>query len=358
MNRLLSVLALVAMLVKSPKLLGTKVDVLPAGYYASACQQPPGLGIDEWVEQLDLGSFERGGWDCSRRSAYVEWLLQNCGVNAWIAARRGSVDHAWVLVEVDGGLWQAFETSDGGYWVSPGRHRLAVEDYFVPDYRVEKVQDWLTVWPGETEWFLAEWGWWCPLGDGVVRRSSRGYWGCTGEVTGVQEEEGAALPRQVPRWYYASSCQQPEGVSLHDWLGTLPWYGEIDLSGGGWDCSQMSAYIEWLAENCGYNAVFTCRTGGVPHCWVTIEGDPYEATGNYWIDLRKADVAYYTPDVWFDDIQEAFEYTEGNQNLTGLGEWGWWVTYPELVTESRVAGVERWRWLERPALSPVTIGDG
>lgn len=169
-------LLLMLMLVKSPKIQAAKVEVIPSGYYASVCEQPAGLGMHEWMEQLDLGSFERGGWDCSRRSAYVEWLLQNCGVNASIAASRGSPDHAWVLVEVEGS-WTAFETSDGGYWVSPGRHRLAVEDYFAPDYRVEEVCDWLTVWPGETAWFLAEWGWWVTDissgGGGEVTRVGR-----------------------------------------------------------------------------------------------------------------------------------------------------------------------------------------
>lgn len=132
----------------------------------------------------------------------------------------------------------------------------------------------------------------------------------------------------VPGWYYTSACQQPEGVGLYDWLGNLEWYGEIDLSGGGWDCSQMSARIEWLCENCGYDAVITCREGtdeSRGHCWVTVEGEPYEATGLYWVDLETADPDYYRADLWFHDVYEAWEY-DGR-----LSEWGWWRTYPALV---------------------------
>ena len=126
-------------------------------------------------------------------------------------------------------------------------------------------------------------------------------------------------------WYYVSPCQQPEGVSLHHWLATLPWHGELEL--GGWDCSQLSTYIEWLAENCGYHSVITCRKGteeSTGHCWVVIDGDPYEATGLYWINLDTADPGYYEADVWFQDIYEAWDY------LPSYGAWGWWKTYPIL----------------------------
>lgn len=152
-------LLLIVVLLKVPKDLDSKVPLIPSGYYASGCQQPAGLDVYTWIEQLDLGTFQQGGWDCSQRSAYVEWLLQNCDVDASIAARRGSPSHSWVLVEIDG-QWRAFETSDGGYWVSQDHHRLEVKEYFTPDYRVEQVQDWLKVWPGEVKWFLSEWAWW------------------------------------------------------------------------------------------------------------------------------------------------------------------------------------------------------
>lgn len=143
----------------------------------------------------------------------------------------------------------------------------------------------------------------------------------------------APEPSIVPEGYYDCVCQQPEGTTLRDWLSNLAWYGEIDLSGGGWDCSQIAAYIEWLAENCGHNAVFTGRTSTDNYCghvWLTIEGQPYEATGLYWIDLDTAAPGYYEADHHFQDIYAVCEYTSGNPNLTPTGEWGWWLTYPVL----------------------------
>jgi len=140
-------------------------------------------------------------------------------------------------------------------------------------------------------------------------------------------------PGLVPAGYYDRPCQQPENTTLREWLGDLPWYGEINVSGGGWDCSQISAYVEWLAENCGYSVVFTGRKGAAGssgHVWLTVEGDPYEASGLYWIDYDTADPGYYEANVWFENIYEAMKYTGNNETLTAAGEWGWYVTYPEL----------------------------
>lgn len=129
----------------------------------------------------------------------------------------------------------------------------------------------------------------------------------------------------IPDWYYSSPCQQPEGTTLDDWLRTLPWHGELEL--GGWDCTQLSAYVEWLTENCGYDTVIVCREGTEDvygHCWLDIEGQPYEATGFYWIDLNTADPTFYDADLWFQDVWEAWAFDPQES------EWAWWITYPIL----------------------------
>jgi len=152
----------------------------------------------------------------------------------------------------------------------------------------------------------------------------------------AKEVPGASLgweESSIPYWYYNSPCQQPDGTTLHEWLDALPWYGEVDVTGGGWDCSQISAYVEWLAENCGHEAVFTCRTGTADirgHCWVTIEGEPYEATGLYWIKMETADPDYYAADTWLNNVYDAFEYSGVHDTWDGFSEWAWWLTYPEL----------------------------
>jgi len=152
----------------------------------------------------------------------------------------------------------------------------------------------------------------------------------------AKEVPGASLEQDeessIPYWYYNSPCQQPEGATLQEWLGELPWYGELNL--GGWDCSQISAYVEWLTENCGYETVFTCRLGTPTtygHCWLTIEGSPYEATGLYWINYDTADPGYYAADMELKNIYEAWAHSGEHETWNSASEWAWWMTYPELI---------------------------
>jgi hypothetical protein len=134
----------------------------------------------------------------------------------------------------------------------------------------------------------------------------------------------SAAEQTIPAWYYSSPCQQPPDTTLHEWLRDLPWYGELDMGGGGWDCSQMSARIEWMVENCGYSAVVQCKDGEgkLGHCWVVVEGAVYEATGNYWAD---GSLPIYEADRTHPGIGSMFE-ANGS-----AAEWGWWLTYPTLI---------------------------
>lgn len=115
-----------------------------------------------------------------------------------------------------------------------------------------------------------------------------------------------------PNWYYNSPCQQPAGVSLEEWLPNLEW---VPYEYGVYDCTEMSARIEWLAENCGYDAVIGCNEN---HCWVLIEGVAFEPTGNYWV-LKGHDGTddYYQPDKAYNSISID-------------PEWDWWKVHPEL----------------------------
>ena len=119
---------------------------------------------------------------------------------------------------------------------------------------------------------------------------------------------------EEPEWYYQSPCQQPEGVSLEDWLPSLEW---VPYERGVYDCTEMSARIEWMAENCGYSAVIGCDDG---HCWVLIEGAAFEPTGNYWVpEDHTGKNDYYHPD-------EVYETVVGP-------EWDWYKVHPELRSE-------------------------
>ena len=117
----------------------------------------------------------------------------------------------------------------------------------------------------------------------------------------------------IPDWYYNSPCQQPAGVSLEDWLTNLEW---VPYEKGVYDCTEMSARIEWMAENCGYNAVIGCDDD---HCWALVEGVAFEPTGNYWVaEDHTGDDDYYHPDTVYGGISvdPAFD---------------WWLVHPELL---------------------------
>ena len=102
----------------------------------------------------------------------------------------------------------------------------------------------------------------------------------------------------VPQGYYDSPCTIPKGVSLNSYLTDYKWVDPYQAYG--WDCSQMAANIEWLVENCGYeaNLVATTESSEFDHIWVEIKiGNkwrPYEATSGSF---------YFGPEI----LQEIYE---------------------------------------------------
>lgn len=151
----------------------------------------------------------------------------------------------------------------------------------------------------------------------------------------------------IPDWYYDSGCDIPVGTSLIEWLTEYEWANEYVR--GNWDCSQMSAALEWHLENCGYDTLIqggTLRGGG--HAWVLIwlpkgteietptgrmrapkEGYYlYEATSRYFpMDTSDYVVTYTYRDIY--DVWEIKKKACGIETgLCGeehfLNEYGWW----------------------------------
>ena len=122
--------------------------------------------------------------------------------------------------------------------------------------------------------------------------------------------------------YYSQPCQQPQGVSFEEWFEQLeppqPWII------GGWDCSQVSAWAEWLAENCGYHALLAFRFGNPGHAWLLVEIDgewkAYEVTLGLWLDSVVLDLAWESPTDTYWGSDEAF-----------YKSWGWWISQPALA---------------------------
>jgi hypothetical protein len=148
-------------------------------------------------------------------------------------------------------------------------------------------------------------------------------------LTDQQENEIQAQEEEIERakfqFYYASLTKQRYGVSdLEEYLDRWQWT-EGAYVAGEFDCSEMSAYLEWKLENEGYNTLIV--TGDSPfdpgkHAWLLVETSvggymPVEATTYsivYWWDPYFDN--YFVYDHEFENIQEALDYSPN--------EFDWW----------------------------------
>jgi outer membrane murein-binding lipoprotein Lpp len=148
-------------------------------------------------------------------------------------------------------------------------------------------------------------------------------------LTDQQQSEIQAQEEEVERvkfkFYYASLTKQRYGVSgLEEYLNRWQWT-EGAYVAGEFDCSEMSAYLEWKLENEGYNTLIV--TGDSPfglgkHAWLLVQTSvegymPVEATTYsiiYWSDIYFDN--YFVYDHQFENIQEALDYSPN--------EFDWW----------------------------------
>ena len=135
------------------------------------------------------------------------------------------------------------------------------------------------------------------------------------------------LPSPLPDGYYYQLCQKPKDLTLVEWFEQLeppqPWM--ID----DWDCSQVSAWTEWLAENCGYHTLIAFRYSTDQrdgHAWLLVDIDDewraYEATLGLWFDYREYNM---------DGAHESPADTYWGSAPAFYKSWGWWISHPELV---------------------------
>ncbi len=126
-------------------------------------------------------------------------------------------------------------------------------------------------------------------------------------------------------FYYASLARQRFGVNdLDEYLDRWEWI-EGSYVMGVFDCSEMSAYIEWRLENEGYHTYIVCGEspwGGGYHAWLLVETDegaymPVEATeyevvwwSNPYFDN------YFEYDFLFETIYDALDHS--------YSEFDWW----------------------------------
>jgi len=126
-------------------------------------------------------------------------------------------------------------------------------------------------------------------------------------------------------FYYASLAEQRYGVDdLEEYLDRWQW-SEGSYTMDVFDCSEMSAYLEWKLENEGYHTYIVIGEtpwGNGYHAWLLVETSPehYMPVEATIYDLVKWDDPYFDNyfeyNHLFETIQDALEYN--------YEEFDWW----------------------------------
>lgn len=153
----------------------SNTDPIPSDYYSQNCELPTDQSMQEYLSNSEwLEDYDAGGWDCSQMSAYMEFMLENCGYHTIIVEAETDYSehgHAWILVEFQQG-WLAYECTDR-YWVYPNEEvARSYEPYntvywnpscYTSGIQYENIHD---VWRNYQQYsngkdvFVTEYGWW------------------------------------------------------------------------------------------------------------------------------------------------------------------------------------------------------
>lgn len=142
----------------------------------------------------------------------------------------------------------------------------------------------------------------------------------------------------IPIDYYDSPPIIPSDMSLERWLSLITWTKKYEANK--FDCSQMSAFLEWALDNAGYSTRFFVGYG---HCWLSIKVDDewvsYESTRLVWIPETDEYIAHYRPQrvfsnlhvvkAWYQRAVWAGAYTKSGAKTIFLREFGWWIQEEE-----------------------------
>ena len=139
------------------------------------------------------------------------------------------------------------------------------------------------------------------------------------------EEQAEEIQRAKFEFYYASLAAQRYGVDdLREYLSRWQWI-QGAYEAGEFDCSEMTAYLEWKLENEGYRTIIVAGndpSGDGKHAWLLVETNsgaymPVEATSCsvvHWDNPNFDD--YWEYEHWFETIQEALKHSPS--------EFKWW----------------------------------
>lgn len=125
-------------------------------YYIRPREQQFGIDkLDSFLSDKQwLQYYERGAFDCSHMSAYLEYKLENVGFNTLIVLGPTPWDpetsHAWLLVETSPGEYMPVEATYPSivWWGDP-----YFDNYYTYDHIFETIQEALDYWYEEFRWW-------------------------------------------------------------------------------------------------------------------------------------------------------------------------------------------------------------
>jgi len=132
-------------------------------------------------------------------------------------------------------------------------------------------------------------------------------------------EDKLRLYKQVPHSYYSTNFFPEQGNTVEDlraFLSKLKIPHKYEK--GVFDCSEISAYVEWILEDAGFDAYIVLAED---HAWNMVK----VAGATYYVDLSsgkpyifKSDKRYSKIIKVFKNIYEAVDY------YRSVKEWDWW----------------------------------
>lgn len=150
---------------------------------------------------------------------------------------------------------------------------------------------------------------------------------CTYPATLRVAEIPGAKWHRTPDNYYGYASVIPAGMDPYEWLGSdLEW--DMDYEKNAWDCSNMTAYMEWVLENAGVRASIQAGDG---HAWLMVWREDkeawwaYECVGLRWINPWVGGTYYHSELEW-DSIYSLKRWHGQWYAQTFAQEWCWWTS--------------------------------
>lgn len=145
---------------------------LPEGYYEAARNYAPKVEkhdretLEKLLMNLTLPPYKMNYFDCSESSSFLEWYLEGAGFHTYIGASL-SLQHAWVIVELDNGDWVAVEATmlTKNHYNPPGIIDAKNSYYYNPPKLYENPGQAISFmndikYPGYPKWTVDEIDWW------------------------------------------------------------------------------------------------------------------------------------------------------------------------------------------------------